>query len=114
MQNQCSADAARIRRGIDLAKAGAVRQAGDLFLVDSSDGQQTYTVSLDNINGETCSCPDWRHHGFGHVCKHVAGTTYALAKGLCRSAKTAKPKTGQRHKAEADSPSNGARVRALP
>ena len=92
MQNQCSADAARIRRGIALAQQGAVRQAGDLFLVDSSDGQQTYTVALDNVNGETCQCPDWRHHGFGHVCKHIAGTTYALAKGLCRRAKTARPK----------------------
>jgi hypothetical protein len=92
MQNQCSVDAARIRRGIDLAKAGAVRQAGDLFLVDSSDGRRTYTVGLDNVNGETCQCEDWRHHGFGHVCKHIAGTTYALAKGLCRRAKTARPK----------------------
>ena len=92
MQNQCSADNARIRRGIALAQQGTVRQAGDLSLVESSDGQQTYTVSLYNVNGETCQCEDWRHHGFGHVCKHIAGTTYALAKGLCRRSKTARPK----------------------
>ena len=104
MQNQCSVDAARIRRGIALAQQGAVRQAGALFLVDSSDGRQTYTVSINNINGETCQCEGWRHHGFGHVCKHISAASFALAKGLCRRAKTAKPKTGRQHKAQADSP----------
>ena len=89
---KCSGTEARIKRGIALAQQGAVRRAGDLFLVDSSDGRQTYTVSINNINGETCQCEDWRHHGFGHVCKHITATTYALAKGLCRRAKTARPK----------------------
>ena len=70
----------RVRRGI--AIVDKVKRHGDLYIVAGNGGN--YTVSLDNVNGETCECRDWKLHfeweGFGHVCKHIVAVTIANAK----------------------------------
>ncbi len=71
----------RVQRG--RAIVGQVQRHGDLFTVEGKGG--TYTVSLDNVNGEVCECKDWQRHydrnGFGHICKHIFAVTIANAKG---------------------------------
>ncbi len=67
----------RVRRG--MALVDNVKQHGDLWIVRSSNGNQSYTVNLDNVNGETCSCPDWKEHGFGHICKHIYAVAIVVA-----------------------------------
>ncbi len=76
MHTQDTAVSGRIKRGI--AFVGKVKRCGDLYIVAGNSGN--YTVSLDNINGETCECKDWRRHGFGHTCKHIYAVTIANAK----------------------------------
>ena len=77
MQTQDTAVAGRVKRGIALV--GNVKRHGDLFVVAGNGGN--YTVSLDNINGDTCECKDWKNHGWGHSCKHIVAATIANARG---------------------------------
>ncbi len=67
---------ARVRRG--MALVDRVKRHGDLYIVAGNGGN--YTVSLDNVNGETCECVDWKQHSFGHTCKHIVAVTIANAK----------------------------------
>ena len=69
---------ARVRRGMGLVDN--VERHGDLYTVKASGRDWWYTVSLDNSNGETCQCKDWREHGFGHICKHIYAVTLVVAK----------------------------------
>lgn len=69
---------ARCKRGLQLAKDGRVTRHGDLYVVRGRTGN--YTVNLENINGETCGCKDWRKHGWGHTCKHIVAVTVVAAK----------------------------------
>jgi hypothetical protein len=85
----------RVNRGILLATSGAVKAHGDLYVVRGS-GDRNYTVSLAQ---QSCSCPDHRHRG--QVCKHLFAAQVVDSREACRRKKTAKPKTGQRHKADA-------------
>lgn len=78
-----SAVGVRVKRGMDLV--GNVTQHGDLFVVAGSGSN--YTVSLNNINGETCECKDWKRHGFGHTCKHIYAVTIFAARGCRRAPK---------------------------
>ena len=80
MHVQDTAVAGRVKRGIALVDR--VKRHGDLFVVAGNGGN--YTVNLENINGETCECKDWRRRferdGFGHLCKHIVAATIANAK----------------------------------
>lgn len=81
MHTQDTAVSGRVKRGIALV--GNVKRHGDLYVVTGNGGN--YTVSLDNANGETCECRDWKLHferdGFGHICKHIVAVTIANARG---------------------------------
>ncbi len=70
---------ARCKRGVQLAREGKVKKHGDLYIVEGSMGW-FYTVNLENINGETCGCKDWKKYGFGHTCKHIIACTIVEAK----------------------------------
>lgn len=74
-----SAVKARCKRGLELVRRGRVTQHGDLYIVEGSRGW-FYTVNLENINGETCGCKDWKKYGFGHTCKHIAAVSIVAAK----------------------------------
>lgn len=80
MHTQDTAVAGRVKRGMTLVDR--VKRCGDLFIVAGNGG--SYTVCLDNVNGETCECKDWRRHlerdGFGHICKHIVAATIANAR----------------------------------
>lgn len=69
---------ARCRRGLQLARDGKVTKHGDLYVVRGRTGN--YTVSLENINGESCQCKDWQRYGFGHTCKHIAACSVVASK----------------------------------
>jgi len=60
----------RSTRGLLMASANhATHVVGKVWEVKSSDGDHTYTVSLDPIG---CTCPDWRYRGqVGAECKHI-------------------------------------------
>ncbi len=63
----------RVMRGVALA--GNVEAHGDLYTVEASGGGYWYTVNLD---GETCSCRDYRRRE--DACKHVYAATLVAAK----------------------------------
>lgn len=78
MQAQDTALSARCKRGVALALAeGGVRRQGDVYTVKSS-GRHRYTVKLDNTNGETCQCDDYRKREA--TCKHIVAVTVYVAK----------------------------------
>ncbi len=81
MQTQDSGQAARIKRGIQLAADGAATLHGDLWIVRGT--ARNYTVSLER---EMCNCPDHQNKGrdAGQPCKHIYAATITAARGACR------------------------------
>ena len=96
MQNQSSADAKRVKRGIALANAGAAVKHGDLYVVA---GTRNYTVSLPQDGEPRCDCPDFAKRR--QTCKHGYAVVVFASRRACRRRKTAaKPKTDRRHKGD--------------
>ena len=78
----------RARRGMALARSGAVGRHGDAYVVRGK--QRAYTVFI--IDGEPrCDCPDYRERcrDAGHACKHGFAAVAFAAVEACRRGRTA-------------------------
>lgn len=61
---------ARIERGAELLRAGAVRRlSGERFSVRASNGEREYIVTMPDDGTATCQCIDAARRGRG--CKHA-------------------------------------------
>jgi SWIM zinc finger len=66
---------AREARGKEIAAKARIRQnSRGLWLVPSQSGRGDYSVSLENIDEPTCTCPDFEERN--KPCKHVFAVAY--------------------------------------
>lgn len=62
-------------RGKEIAEKARIRQnSRGLWLVPSQSGRGDYSVSLENVDAPTCTCPDFEERN--KPCKHVFAVAY--------------------------------------
>ncbi|HEY0393671.1 MAG TPA: transposase [Candidatus Elarobacter sp.] len=67
---------AREQRGLEIAATKKLRRKGELWLVPSQNGPETYEVNPANRRGPSCTCPDFAARSA--KCKHVYAVEFTV------------------------------------